>query len=155
KPCRRRWILAPKEFGSVVQAGLMARRFRARNGIGKAKFLCTRCEQRSITDLPKPIPFTEKSESNVGCVRRRSLPFSLLLHRHRRQLRHQSRLKSKEKFYAVDAKTREVSKVPAGKPQGNRFAQSKDRFWRIRVANTRACLDHEHAIGSRACCAHS
>ena len=70
-------------------------------------------------------------------------------------LRHQSRPKSKEKFYAVDAKTREVSKVPAGKPQGNRFAQSQDRFWRVRVANARKGLDHEHAIGSRACRADS
>src|SRR5262249_47827865 len=150
---RRRWILAPKEFGSVVQAGLMARRFRARNGIGKGKYLCTRCEQRSITDSPKPIPFTEKSESNVGSVRRRNPPFNPFPRHHRRRrrrrLRHQSRLKSREKFYAVDAKTREVSKVPAGKPQGNRFAQSKDRFWRIRVANTRARVDHKHAIGSR------
>src|SRR5437899_944628 len=39
----------------------MVRRFRARNGIGKAKFLCTRCERRSITGLPKPIPFPDKS----------------------------------------------------------------------------------------------
>jgi len=56
--------LAPKEFGSVVQGGSMARRFRVRNGIGKAKFLCTRCEQLSITGLPKPIPFT-KNRSEV------------------------------------------------------------------------------------------
>jgi len=84
--------LAPKEFDSVVQADLTARRFRARSGIGRVKFRCTRCEHRSTTGLPKPTPFTEKSEWSVGCVRKRSLQSSLLLRL--RQLRHQSRLKS-------------------------------------------------------------
>src|SRR5213592_2631714 len=58
----KKGVQTAMEFGAVLQAGLTARRFRARNGIGKAKFLCTRCERRSITGLPKPIPFTEKSE---------------------------------------------------------------------------------------------
>src|SRR4029077_90895 len=58
-------------------------------------------------------------------------------------------------FYALDAKTCEVSKVPARQPQGNRFAQSQDRFWRVWIADTRTCVDHEHAIGGRACGAHT
>jgi len=41
KPCRPRWTLARKEFGCGVPAGLMARRFRARNGIEREKFRCT------------------------------------------------------------------------------------------------------------------
>jgi len=68
---------------------------------------------------------------------------------------HPSRLKSKEKIYAVNAKTREVSKDPARKPKGNGFAQSKNRFWRVRFADIGTRLDHQHAARSRARRAHS
>src|SRR5438105_14709695 len=57
----------------------------------------------------------------------------------------------RELFYAIDAKTREVSQVPAGKPKGDGFAQFANRFRRVRIANARARLDHEHADRSRAC----
>ena len=40
-------------------------------------------------------------------------------------------------------------KDPAGKPQGDGFAQSPDRFWRVRPANPGARLDHQHPDGSR------
>src|SRR5213078_1373831 len=60
------------------------------------------------------------------------------------------RLKSKEKIYAVDAEESEVSQVPAGQPQGNGFAQSANRLRRVRIANPRARLDHQHPDRGRA-----
>ncbi len=52
--------------------------------------------------------------------------------------------------HAVDAQTSEVSQVPAGKPQGDSFAQSANRFWRVRAANARARVDHKYADRGRA-----
>src|SRR5439155_596619 len=56
----------------------------------------------------------------------------------------QIKIDIKENCYAVDAQTREVSQVPAGKPEGNSFAELANRFRRVRIANARARLDHEH-----------
>jgi KH domain len=117
--------LVPKEFVSVLPDASMVRKFRGRSGIAKVKFPCTRCGLRSIMALPRLTPFTARLGSNVGSARRRRRRLSLLL-RHHHRLRRPNLLKSKEKIYAVDAKTREVSKVPAGKPQGDCFAQSQN-----------------------------
>src|ERR1044072_9913625 len=58
---------------------------------------------------------------------------------------------SLRQIYGLDAQTSEVSENPAGKPQGDRFAQFADQLWRVRSANSRARVDHEHADRSGAC----
>src|SRR5713101_4513638 len=105
----------------------MVTKFRVRSGIARAKCRCTHCEPRSITALRKRTRFIERSVSNAGSVRRkkhqakrRSQPLHLRLH----QLS-----QSKPDFYAVDAQTSEVSEVPAGKPQGDCFAQFANQLW--------------------------
>jgi ribosomal protein S3, bacterial type len=55
----------------------------------------------------------------------------------RRHRRHPSQLKFRRTLYAIDAKTCEVSESPAREPQGDCFAQSQDRFWRVWFADTR------------------
>src|SRR5438094_3783949 len=143
--------LAPREFGCGVLAGSMARRFRVRNGIEREKSRCIPCARRLITGSRKQTRSMVRSALNAGCVKRKNQRLSQSYRRHP----HPSRLKSKEKIYAVNAKTREVSKDPARKPKGNGFAQSKNRFWRVRFADIGTRLDHQHAARSRARRAHS
>src|SRR5438094_8548912 len=98
----------------------MAPRFRARNGIEREKFRCTRCGRRLITASQKQTRSMAKSGRNVGFAKRKSRRLNRL--HQRRRHRHASRLKSKGETYAIDAKTREVSEVPARKSQGDCFA---------------------------------
>ena len=60
KSVQTRWISVRRGFGCAVRGVSAARRFHARNGTGKAKFLSIRCGHQSITDSRKPIRFMAK-----------------------------------------------------------------------------------------------
>ncbi len=51
----------PGDRSALRRPAWAARKFRARNGIARARCRCTPCARRSITASPKRIPFTAKS----------------------------------------------------------------------------------------------